>query len=262
MAAEKTMAIVLRMTDFSETSCVVTLFTREFGKLSALAKGARRPKSPFEAALDVLSVCRVVFLRKSGDTLHLLTEAKLERRFRGASRSLERLYSAYYVVELLGRMTDQMDVHPELYDLATEAIFDLDRFPTTGESCENSDISMILLRYQMRMLFYLGHAPSLRACVECGQVLEWEASKRIPFGLNAGGVLCNRCKHVDRNIVSLSNLALQGLINTVESNFETGLLTSRSLPLGEMRGLVDQYIAYLMGSKPKVMRFLRTAFIR
>src|SRR5688500_11330984 len=101
MPAEKTLGIVIRVIDFSESSAVVTLFTRDFGKVGALAKGARRPKGPFESALDLLSVVRVVLLRKSSDALDLLTEAKLEQRFRAASRDLARLYAGYYVAELL-----------------------------------------------------------------------------------------------------------------------------------------------------------------
>ncbi len=79
---EKTTAVVLRVVDFSESSSVVTLFTSDFGKISGLAKGARKPKGSFESALDLLSLVRVVFLRNSSGTLDLLTEAKLERRFR------------------------------------------------------------------------------------------------------------------------------------------------------------------------------------
>ena len=97
MSAEKSLAIVLRTIEFSETSVVTTLFTEKFGKISALAKGARRPKGPFESALDLLAVVRIVFLHKSSDALDLLTEAKLERRFRAAARDLSRLYAGYYV---------------------------------------------------------------------------------------------------------------------------------------------------------------------
>ena len=55
MSSEKASALVLKLVDFSETSLVVTLFTREFGKVQALAKGGRRPKGPFESALDLLA---------------------------------------------------------------------------------------------------------------------------------------------------------------------------------------------------------------
>src|SRR5215218_1892148 len=126
MPAEKSLAIVLRVIEFSESSLVVTLFSREIGKLTGLAKGARRPKSPFEAALDLLSICRVVFLRKSADVLDLLTEAKLERRFRAAARDLSSLYCGYYIAELLDQLTDKHDPHPELFDAAVVAITALD----------------------------------------------------------------------------------------------------------------------------------------
>ena len=122
MSAEKSLGIVLRVVDFSETSCVVTIFTRDCGKVRGLAKGARRPKGPFESALDLLALVRLVFLRKSSDALDLLTEAKLERRFRGAERGLARLYAGYYVAELLDALTDDDDPHPELFDAAEQAL--------------------------------------------------------------------------------------------------------------------------------------------
>src|SRR5215467_3258020 len=127
MSSEKTLALVLRVVEFSETSSVVTIFTRDFGKISALAKGARRPKGPFESALDLLSLCRIVFLRKSSDALDLLTEAKLERRLRPPSHDLSCLYAGYYVAELLSELTDDYDPHPELFDLADQTLVELSR---------------------------------------------------------------------------------------------------------------------------------------
>src|SRR5580698_9751588 len=125
MSSEKASALILRLVDFSETSSVVTLFTREFGKVQALAKGGRRPKGPFESALDLLSLCRIVFLRKSSDALDLLTEAKLERRFRVVGRDLSNLYAAYYLAELLNELTDAADPHPELFDAADSTLLAL-----------------------------------------------------------------------------------------------------------------------------------------
>ena len=100
MAAEKARAIVVRAFPFGDTSAVVTIFTREFGKLRALAKGAWRPKGAFDAALDLLSICQVLVLRKFTDGLDLLTEASLEHRFR-VGGSLAAFHGGMEVAELL-----------------------------------------------------------------------------------------------------------------------------------------------------------------
>ncbi len=158
--SEKAEALVLRVIEFSETSSVVTLFSREFGKIHGLAKGARRPKGPFESALDLLSRVRLVFLRKSSEALDLLTEAKLERRFRTAGRDLSGLYGAYYVAELLNELTHDGDPHPELFDLAVATLENLSAgSPPAGTST---------LRFELAALRILGHLPSLHDCVECG----------------------------------------------------------------------------------------------
>src|SRR5690606_23893514 len=109
MSSEKTDAIVIRLAGFSESSRVVTLFTREHGKISALAKGAKRLKGAFESALDLLSSVRVVFIRKTAANLDLLTEAQLITRFRPPSRDLTSLYSGYYLAELLDGLTEPHD---------------------------------------------------------------------------------------------------------------------------------------------------------
>src|SRR6266436_3856551 len=100
MSAEKATALVLRTTDWSESSRIATVWTREFGKVRVLAKGGRRLKSAFENALDLLTVCDMVFLRKSAGSLDLLTEARVERRFPRLRTDLTALYAAYYVAEL------------------------------------------------------------------------------------------------------------------------------------------------------------------
>jgi DNA repair protein RecO (recombination protein O) len=81
MALERATGLVIRFTDYSETSRIVTLYTRELGKVRALAKGGRRLKSNFESALDLLTVCSMVLFRKPGRGLDLVTEARVVERF-------------------------------------------------------------------------------------------------------------------------------------------------------------------------------------
>src|SRR4051794_28187229 len=125
MAAEKALALVLRTTDWSETSRIATLWTREFGKVRALAKGGRRLQSNFETALDLLTLCSIVFLRKSSGSLDLLTEARVVERYPRLRTDLAALYAAYYVAELLSDWTEDYDPHPALFDEALATLRDL-----------------------------------------------------------------------------------------------------------------------------------------
>src|SRR3982750_4646490 len=100
MPAEKAVGLVVRTTDWSETSRIATVWTREFGKVRVLAKGGRRLKSNFEIALDLLTVCSMVFIRKSSGGLDLLTEAQVAERFPRLRSDLHALYAGYYVAEL------------------------------------------------------------------------------------------------------------------------------------------------------------------
>ena len=242
MSSEKTDAIVLRVIDFSETSVIVTLFTEQFGKITALAKGARRPKGPFESALDLLALVRIVFLHKSSEGLDLLTEAKLERRFRGAQHGLAPLYAGYYVAELLGEMTDRGDPHPELFKAANETLWALDH----GVSA-----SLSVLKLELTALQELGHMPSLVECVSCGAAVE--QTPRVAFGLVVGGVLCGKCRAGQRQVASVSAAALnllKQLSETTSENWQEVLLPPKVA--GELRGVISSYLAHLLGHKPKM----------
>ena len=108
-------------TPFGETSSVVTLLTREIGKLRALAKGAWRPKGPFDGALDLFSTCEVIVLRRASGGLDLLTEACLLERFRIAG-SLAAYQATVGLTELTDALTADADPQPELFDAVVASV--------------------------------------------------------------------------------------------------------------------------------------------
>ncbi len=289
MAAEKTRAIVLRVTEFSETSCVVTMMTRDFGKITAMAKGARRPKSPFEAAIDVLAICRIVFLSKSSGAMELLTEAKLERRFRGAESDVNRAYAGYYVVELLRCLTIEHDPHPEAFDLAHDMICRID----DGDFDQKR-----IVEFEIGLLSQLGHQPVFSRCASCGR--EREQQTRVSFSIDEGGVVCGRCRPGKRNVISLSGHAWSFLKNITErepaeekslgknrqaedvNETKHGYLHSSNgskdrdkktdcraetrqdteteqdavIPVGEIRQLMNRYINHLLNYPPRLQPYI------
>jgi DNA repair protein RecO (recombination protein O) len=251
MSAEKTRAIILRVVEFSETSCVVTLFTEDFGKVGALAKGARRPKGPFEGAIDLLALVRIVLLRKSSDTLDLLTEAKLERRFRAAQRDLTRLYAGYYVAELLSELTEQGDPHRELFRAADATLAALDGSHGVPEA---------VFLFELTALLEAGHLPSLEQCVACGRMVENE--KRVAFGMTAGGVLCEECRPGRRGVVSVSRAVIEAMrdgselvTGTQQNGGNTQFSLEPSLQ-GELRAVMNNYFAHLVGHRLKMSDYL------
>lgn len=246
MTAEKSLAIVLRLVEFSESSLVVTLYTRDFGKVSALAKGARRPKGPFEAALDHLAICRVVFLRKSGDSLDLLTEAKLERRFRNRSKKLANLYAGYYIAELLSDLTARGDAQVELFDLALHT---LDRLDVTGA------ITGVIEHFELRMLVLMGHFPLLDACVECGGALGDRVS--VLFAPIEGGTLCENCREGKRNLIRVSREVLH-LMKRLgdELSPDEDLLKAVEPHRGVLRGVLNSYLSHHFGSNFRLQAYL------
>ncbi|MDG2207510.1 MAG: DNA repair protein RecO [Pirellulales bacterium] len=246
MSFEKANAIVLRLIDFSETSRVVTLFTREFGKIGALAKGAHRQKGPFDSALDLLTRARVVFLRKSSGGLDLLTEAKLEHRFRPPNHDLSPLFAGYYIAELLLELTDEYDPHPELFDISAQTLQALSRE-------ENKHISPLILHFELSALRLLGHLPNLDQCVECGKTISTD--DRVSFGQSSGGVLCQACRPGKRHVAQIHGDSLRTLQRYARGSCEN--LQSVSDPIsGEVRGIINHTISHLLSREPKMQKHL------
>jgi DNA repair protein RecO (recombination protein O) len=246
MTAEKSLAIVLRLVEFSETSLVVTLYTRDFGKISALAKGARRPKGPFESALDHLAICRVVFLRKSGDSLDLLTEAKLERRFRNRGKKLASLYAGYYIAELLGELTARGDAQVELFDLAIRTLDQLDN---------GGVITGVVEHFELRMLTLIGHFPLLDACVECGEPLGERPA--VLFAPIEGGTICENCREGKRNLIRVSRdvLRTMQMLGTEVAPSDEQLGEAAAVR-GTLRGVLNSYLSHHFGANFRLHAFL------
>jgi DNA repair protein RecO (recombination protein O) len=260
MAAEKARAIVIRTFPFGDTSCVVALFTREYGKLRALAKGAWRPKSGFDAALDLLSICQVLVLRKSSGGLDLVTEACLEHRFR-VGRSQAAFLGGMDVAELLDTLTADGDPQPELFDVAhgTLRILSAPRHPDDrsmhAHDLSDSRVRALVTHTELAMLRLVGHAPSLVRCAECrGPVA---GGSRIPFGMLDGGVLCERCRRGKRSVVAVSADCMAALRLLAGAPDAWRLLDVPPAIDGEVRAVMNTLLSHLLGKKPRVAPLLQ-----
>jgi DNA repair protein RecO (recombination protein O) len=242
VSTEKALALVLRTTDWSESSRIATLWTREFGKVRALAKGGRRLKSNFENALDLLTVCSIVFLRKSSGGLDLLTEAQVVQRFPRLRTDLAALYAAYYVVELLADWTQDYDPHPLLFDEALDTLRALG-----GEECGPR-----IARFEMVLLRELGYSPVLDHCAGCGGPI---AETELAFSAAANGVLCRNCRKGQRDSRPLSPRTWR-VLQDLAAPGEVWRRPWGEEARAEVRQLLGQYVTYLLGRRPRLLSYL------
>src|SRR5437588_8419409 len=249
MAAEKATALVLRTTDWSETSRIATLWTREFGKVRVLAKGGRRLKSNFESALDLLTVCTIVLLRKSSGSLDLLTEARVVKRFPQLRTDLAALYAGYYIAELLSEWTEDYDPHPILFAEALDALETLGTGPRQGEKPATG---LRLARFELVLLRELGYSPTLEPCVACKTPV---AGIGLAFSAAAGGVLCRACQAGQRERRPLGQQTWQALRALQESG-DAWQREWSPAARAEIRELLGQYVTYLMGRQPRLLPYL------
>jgi DNA repair protein RecO (recombination protein O) len=244
--AEKALALVLRTTDWSETSRIATLWTREFGKVRVLAKGGRRLRSSFESALDLLTLCRIVLLRKSSGGLDLLTEAQVVRRFPGLSTCLPALYAAYYVAELLADWTEENDPHPHLFDEALAVLAALAE-PPAAEA-----VGPRLARFELVLLRELGYSPLLDVCAACHAPI---AGSAAAFSAAAGGVVCANCAARQRDRRPLSPACHEALRRLSAAEDAWRQPFSAALR-AELRQVLGGYVTYLLGRRPRLLPYL------
>ena len=246
MPAVRTLGLVLRTVDVFETSRVVTLFSRELGKVAALAKGARRLKSPFQAGLDLLSVCDIVVLHKASEALDLLTEAALVERFDSCRRDLAALYAGYYVAELLHDLTDHHDPHPRLFDAAVVTLRHL------GDPALRP---RRLLRFELACLRELGLMPALDACVHCGGAVPARGDA-VAFGLATGGVLCLACRPGQPHVATLSGRTLEAirLLAAPGPAWRHGDWPAATL--APVRATLGAVISHHLGRRPRMLSYL------
>ena len=246
MPAIRSHALVVRTVEVFETSLVVTLFTRELGKVSALAKGGRRLKGPFSGGLDLLGVSDIVLLHKASEALDLLTEASPIERFTSFRRDLAALFAGYYVAELLTELTDFHDPHPKLFDAAVVTLRHL------GEP-DLRDLR--LLRFELACLRELGLMPTLDECAHCGMPIE-ASGDSFAFGLATGGVLCPACRPGQPHVATLSGRTLDALRTLAAPGSSWRGLDTGPAALSPVRATLGAIVSHLMGHRPRLLPYL------
>ncbi len=232
-------AIVLRRTEYSESSQVVTLFSRTNGKVRVIAKGARRSTAKrFNAGMELLEVGQLVFfVRQVGqEALATLTEWKQTRVFLGLTETLPRFHASQYVADVVSALTEDWDAHPTLFDQTVAFLSQLS---------QGKNVIPGLVTFQRQLLDEVGLLPQTDRCVGCGGGLE--QSRDIYFSSHEGGLLCRNCEgaRVEKRRVAVRRAVLEGTSPTTDAD------------QGGWFDLFDYHLSHIMERQPSSCALLR-----
>lgn len=239
----RTEAIILRRSDFSEADRLLTLFSRQYGKIRAIAKGARRPQSRKTGHVELFM--RTRFLMARGRNLDIVTQAETVEAYAQLRDDLVRTTYASYAVELLDRFTVDEDRNLELYDLLSQAL----RWLATTEN-----LLLAARYYELQLLTLVGYRPQLFHCVGCNEAIEEQDQF---FSAELGGLLCPNCRGEDKGARPLSAAAVKVLryLQTRPWSTVQSLHLRRELHT-ELEAVTYYYLTYILERNLKSADFL------
>ncbi|MFA9558770.1 DNA repair protein RecO [Evansella sp. AB-rgal1] len=237
----KVEGVVIRTNDYGETNKIITIFTRENGKVALMARGAKRPKSRFASSAQIFIYSIFVYQRTSG--IGTLNSADVIDSFRDVRNDLKLTAHAAYIVELVDKLSDDNERNPYLFELLYQTLLFLN---------EELDPDILTRIFETKMLEVAGVKPSLERCSLCGSPME-----PFVFSMKHSGVLCSRCKFEDPhhlsvqpNVIKLIRLFQQLDIKRL------GNINVKHETKVQLKSILSHYYDEFVGVRLKSKRFL------
>jgi DNA repair protein RecO (recombination protein O) len=264
MGIYKAEAIVLRSMVYGEADRILTLFTRETGKVGAIAKGVRKPSSRLRGAVQLFSHTHLVLY--AGRTLDTVTQGEAEETFGFIEDDLDWLAAASSFTELVDRLTMDKQPLPKLFQLLLTAL----------RALEGSDPELLTRVFEAKLLSVLGYRPQLEGCVMGDHggwqppptpganiprgVPDWQTgapeSGRVWFSIERGGVLCPDCARLCPGAMALAPDTVAALAYFLRAPLDRAARArveqrSRS----ELASFLQSFIAYHGDVRPRSWQF-------
>lgn len=238
----QTEAIVLRSRNYKEADQLITFYTRKYGKITAIAKGVKKPKSKLRGAVQVFSHSNLSLF--FGRNLGTITQGESINTFLELRSDFTRMSYASYIAELIDSVIPESQNDEEIFRLLLEGQYLL----------SFADPLFTTHLIEARLLAHLGYQPQLDFCVECGEKIKND----FFFVPILGGAICSKCKKNSLHAaLKISGEAKSVLMRLVDMDIlkVTRIKISESASR-EIDKLLDTYITHILGKKLKSKQFL------
>lgn len=243
MGITKTQGIVLKYTNLGEADKILTILTRNKGKIRAVAKGCRKPKSSLLASSELFAFSEFVLYK--GSNLYHITQGETRETFYNLRNDLLKLSYAVFFVEMADAVSEEELSSERLFVLLAKALYYL----AEGEI----PVGIINQAYQLKLMDISGYRPSLQRCVHCGKT----DLQEYKFDIEMGGVICDQCENFGKKVIRISSGALETirtLLNTEISRLNT--LKIDNTIFNEIDRLIKRFVEAHLDKHFKSLDFL------
>jgi DNA repair protein RecO (recombination protein O) len=250
MTSFSTPAILLRRLDYGDFDVIITFFTLKRGKLSLIAKSAKKSTKRFAGMLELFSELQILAGSSRGKGLPVLQEAVLKQPFGAIRADYKKTAYASYWSELIYNWIEENFKQVELYYLFEYVLYELD----SGKAAP----SVLNILFQMRFLSLSGHRPNFSHCSLCRMELENIKDDNITVNLQRGGMVCGKCSSGASSRKSLAKGTIKQLL-WVESGklAKAARIRFNTAALEESTNFLEEFICYHLGKQPRSLKFLR-----
>ncbi|MBN1931688.1 MAG: DNA repair protein RecO [Desulfobacterales bacterium] len=250
MSGFSTAAIMLRRVDLGDYDLIITFLTLNQGKISILAKSAKKSTKRFSGILELFYVLQVVCSTGPKQRLPILQEASLKKPFSRIRTDIIKTAYASYWAELINAWIEEKEKQVQLYRLFEYVLEELDL------GCIPSEVLSIL--FQIRFMKMSGFTPNLSHCNICKVGIENMAPNQISFDVGKGAIVCETCASAAARRVRLSKGTIKQLLWIERSDLKKASRI-RFTPQGLREGLtlLETFVPYHIGKEPRSLTFLR-----
>lgn len=233
--------IVIRSSNYGETNKVVTIYTRESGKVGVMARGAKKPNSRLSAVTQLFTYGTFLFQKGSG--LGSLQQGETIQAMRSIREDIFLTAYASYITELLDKGTENEKSNPFLFELY---------YQTLNHLAEGIDPDILVHIFEIKMLNVLGLYPNFNECVICAK-----KEGTFHFSLRENGFICHRCFTYDpyRMIISQKVVKLLRVFYYLDLA-RLGTVSVKQETKKELKQVIDEYYREYSGLFLKSKRFL------
>lgn len=241
MMLQKCEGIVIRTHDYGESNKIINVYTREFGKLGMMARGAKKPNSRLSAVSQLFTYG--YFLVQTGNGLGTLQQGEMISSMRFIREDIFQTAYASYIVDLLDKSVEEKQRNPFLFELL---------YQTLNYINEDVDIDIITNIFEMKMLNTLGLYPILDQCAVCGN-----KNGKFAFSIRENGLICHRCFEKDPYLlpISQSSIRLLRLFYYIDIH-RLGSISVKPETKKELRRTITMYYDEYSGLHLKSKKFL------